>query len=192
MSVRFPRKSGFIAKCALIALAVGGFALPAAGAVSFSLKAAYLMPSEQAFKDIYGGGLMAGGEIAFGLSGPLKVWIEAMYHKGTGKLTYTGEDTTLTLFPIGGAGLRYEFAAGPAVVYAGAGARYYSYKEENVIGTASKSGAGFVGLAGVSLRLAKVFMLDLRAAYSSCKLTPADFTVDVGGLELGGGLVFVF
>jgi hypothetical protein len=174
----------------LIALMIGSFALPAAAA-SFGVKAVYLMPSEQAFKDIYGSGLMYGGEIGFRLHGPIGLWIDGMYYKGTGQLTYTKEDTTLTLIPIG-AGLRYDFTTGPAVVYAGAGARYYSYKETNVLGTVTRGGAGFVVLAGVNLRIAKGFLVDVRAAYSSCKLTPADFTINVGGIELGGGLVIEF
>jgi hypothetical protein len=179
-------------KNVFIALMIGSVALPAAAAVSFGVKGVYLMPSEQVFKDIYGSGLMYGGEIGFRLSGSIGLWLDGMYYKGTGKLTYTEEETTLTLFPIVGAGLRYDFTKGPAVVYAGAGARSYSYKEENVIGTASKSGVGFVGFAGASYRIAKGFLIDVRAAYSSCKLTPADFTVNVGGFELGGGLVFEF
>ena len=97
------------------------------------------------------------------------------------------------MFPIVGAGVRYDFTKGPALVYAGAGARFYSYKEESdALGTASKSGVGFVGFAGASYRIAKGFLIDVRAGYSTCKLTPADFTVNVGGLELGGGLVFEF
>lgn len=174
----------------LIALMIGSLALPAAAA-SFGVKAVYLMPSEQAFKDIYGSGLMVGAELGFRLGGPVKLWIDGMYYTGKGKLTYTEEDTTLTLMPIG-AGVRVDLSQGTLVPYAGAGVRYYIYKEENVIGTAKKNGPGFVGFAGLNLRLAKGFLLDLRASYSSCKLTPADFSVNVGGIELGGGLVFEF
>jgi hypothetical protein len=175
----------------LIVLMIGCLALPAAAAVSIGVKAAYLMPSEQAFKDIYGSGLMFGAEIGFSLGGPVKLWIDGMSYQGKGKLTFTEEDTTLTLMPFG-AGIRVDLPKGALVPYAGAGARYYIYKEENVIGTAKKNGLGFVGFAGVNLRLAKGFLLDVRAAYSSCKLTPADFSINVGGLELGGGLVFEF
>ncbi len=174
----------------LIALMIGSLSLPAAAA-SIGVKAAYLMPSEQAFKDIYGSGLMYGGEIAFRLGGPVKLWIDGMYYRGKGKLTYTEEDTTLTLIPIG-AGVRAELPKGAFIPYAGAGLRYYMYTEENVIGTAKKNGLGFVGFAGLNLKIAKGFLLDLRAAYSSCKLTPADFTINVGGFELGGGLVIEF
>ncbi len=174
----------------LIALLIGSFALPASAA-SFGIKAVYFMPSEQAFKDIYGSGLMVGAEIGFRLGGPVKLWIDGMSFKKTGKLTYTGEETTLTLFPIG-LGVRADLPSGAFTPYAGAGARYYSYKEVNVIGTAKKSGLGFVGFAGANLRLAKGFLLDVRAAFSSCKLTPADFTINVGGFEIGGGLVVEF
>lgn len=164
---------------------------PPASAIRIGVRAAYLMPSEQAFKDIYGGGLMYGGEIAFRLGQKLRVWIDGGYYQGSGELTYTQEETKLTLIPIG-AGVSYDLTAGGVVPYVGAGARYYMYKETNVIGTVSSNGVGFVGFAGVNLRIAKGFLLGLRAGYSSCSMTPADFTINVGGIELGGGLIIEF
>jgi hypothetical protein len=177
-------------KRVLTLLMIGALALPAAAA-SFGVKAVYLMPSEQAFKDIYGSGPMFGAEIGFRLTGPISAYVEGMYFKRTGELTYTKESTTLTLMPFG-AGARYDFTKGPAVVYAGAGLRYYSYKEKNVIGTATASGIGFVGIAGVNVRVMRGILLDVRAAFSSCKLSPADFSINVGGIELGGGLIVEF
>jgi opacity protein-like surface antigen len=174
----------------LIALILASLALPAAAA-TLGVKAFYLMPSEQAFKDIYGSGPMYGGELGFKIAGPVNLWIDGMYYRGKGKLTYTEEDTTLTLIPIG-AGVRVDLPKGAIVPYAGAGLRYYIYKEENVIGTVKKNGLGFVGFAGVNFRIAKGFLFDLRAAFSSCQMTPADFAINVGGIELGGGLVIEF
>jgi opacity protein-like surface antigen len=174
----------------LVVLMIGCLSAPAAAA-TFSLKAAYFLPSEQAFKDIYIGGAIYGGEIGFRVAGPFGLWIDGMYFQGKGELTYTKEETKLTLIPIG-AGVRVDFMTGGLAPYGGAGLRYYMYKETNVIGTAEANGAGLVGFAGVKLRVAKGFFFDLRAAYSYCKLTPADFTVNVGGLELGGGLLFEF
>ena len=175
----------------LIALVIAGFAVAPAGASTFAVKAAYFMPGEQAFKDIYGAGLIYGGEIGFRIAGSVGLWVDGMFYSGKGKLTYTQEETKLTLMPIG-AGLRIDLTKGAAIIYAGGGARYYTYKETNVIGTARKSGLGFVGLAGLEVRVVKGILLGLRGAYSSCSLTPADFTINVGGLELGGGLIFEF
>jgi hypothetical protein len=158
---------------------------------AFEVMGAYLMPSDQAFKDIYGGGLMYGGGLAFRLGQRLRLWLDGMYYQGSGKLTYTLEETKLTLIPIG-AGVAFDLGGGGLTPYVGAGARYYMYKESNVIGDVSANGIGFVGFAGLKLRLAKGIAVDLRGGYSMCKMTPADFDIDVGGLELGGGLVFEF
>jgi len=176
----------------LVVLFLGCLALPAAGTASFGIKVSYFMPSEQVFKDIYGSGPMFGGEFGFSLSDRVGLWADGQYYSGTGKLTYTKEETKLTLVPIG-AGVRVDLLTkGAARPYVGAGVRCYIYKETNVIGTAEANGVGFVGLVGVNLRLAKGIILDLRAAYSSCSLTPADFKINVGGIELGGGLAVEF
>lgn len=175
----------------LVVLLLGCLALPAAGAASFGIKAFYFIPSEQAFKDIYGAGPLYGAEIGFTLKGPVGLWIDGLYYSGKGKLTYTQEETKLTLLPIG-LGIRLDLTQGAVRPYAGAGIRYYIYKETNVIGTAEAKGVGFVAFAGVNLRIAKGLLFDLRAAYSSCSLTPADFKINVGGIELGGGLAVEF
>lgn len=177
-------------KTIIIAIAM---ALMSAQVFAFKIEAkgAYFMPSEKAFKNIYGGGPIVGAEIAFKLFGPVDMWIEGNYFTAKGKLTYTEEATTLKIIPAG-CGLRYTYSPGKVSLYGGAGARYYQYEESNPIGTAKKGGVGFVVNGGACLRLAGKLFLDVRLGYAYCQMKPADFKINIGGLEAGGGLVIVF
>ena len=42
--------------------------------VTVELKAHYFHPSEEAFKDIYGGGMMYGGEVSIDIGSSLEIW----------------------------------------------------------------------------------------------------------------------
>jgi hypothetical protein len=48
------------------------------------LKAHYLHPSEEAFRDIYGGGMMYGGKISIGVWRGLDVWFGGSYFSKRG------------------------------------------------------------------------------------------------------------
>ena len=93
----------------------------ASASVTIGIQGAYFAPKDSVFKNIYGGGLMYGGGIAFGLTQRIDGWIEGGYFSKTGSLTYTKEETKLTLIPIG-AGLRYRILPGNISPYVGAGA----------------------------------------------------------------------
>jgi hypothetical protein len=162
-----------------------------AASASIEIRGSYLSPSDSSIKSIYGGGPMFGAELAFRIGGGLDLWLGGDYFAKTGKLTFTQEDTKLTLIPVG-AGLRYRFSAGRVEPYVGVGARYYLYKESNPIGDVSKGGIGFIGRVGANLMISPKVFADVFAGYSFGKMTPADFEVGVGGLELGAGLGFVF
>ena len=160
-----------------------------AASASIGLQGTYFSPSDKDFKSIYGGGWKYGAEIAFNLFKGLDLWLDGGYYAKTGKLSFSEEETKLTLIPIG-AGLRYRFLTGKIEPYIGAGARYNLFNESNEIGNMSGNGIGFVGKAGLALYLAKGFGIDVHVAYSSCKMKPADFEFDVGGIELGAGIIF--
>lgn len=159
------------------------------GLVSIGLQMIYFLPSDADFKSIYGRGWKYGGEITFNLTKGLGLWLDGGYYAKTGGLSYSKEETKLTLIPIG-AGLRYRFLTGTFEPYVGAGVRYNIYQESNVIGDVSGGGIGFVGKAGLVLYPVKGFGIDVHVAYSSCKMKPADYEFDVGGIELGAGIVF--
>jgi hypothetical protein len=149
----------------------------------------FLSPADANFKNIYGTGLMYGAEFDFNIVLGLGVWLDAGYFAKTGELTYTKEETKVTMIPIG-AGLRYKFQLGILMPYVGAGARYYIYKESNVIGDVNGSGIGFVGKVGVLISAISVVNFDLGVGFSSCKLHPADFEFNVGGLEISLAITF--
>jgi hypothetical protein len=175
----------------ILGLAIGLLAAAAAASVSLGLQASYYSPRDPAFKSIYGGGALFGGSLAFGLTGRLEGWIEGGFFSRIGALSYTKEETKLSLIPFG-AGLRYRILPGSISPYVDAGARYYLYRETNSLGEAKTGGVGFVARLGLAIALSGRLGLDVQAGYSSCKLTPADFSIDVGGLAAGAGLTYSF
>jgi len=173
----------------LVALGLMVFLASASASASIGLKGAYFSPSDLDFKSIYGSGWMYGGEITFNIVKGLDGWLDGGYFARTGVLSYTQEETKLTLVPVGG-GLRYRILTGKIAPYIGAGARYCLYMESNVIGKVNDGGVGFVGKAGVLITIVQGIGIDLSAGYSSCKMKPADFEFNVGGIELGASIVF--
>jgi hypothetical protein len=167
----------------LTLLLVSGFSF----GIELLVRGTYLMPSDSAFKDIYGSSPMFGGELGIKIVGGLRLFLGGDYLRAKGQLTYTKEGTTLTLIPAGG-GLKYSFLEGAFHPYLAAGVRYYMYKESNPLGTVKKNGPGFLGRAGVTFEFAKKFGVDLSAGYSWCEMKTDDFTINLGGLELAGGL----
>lgn len=161
----------------------------ATASASFGLRGIYFSPSDADFKSIYGGGWKYGAEIAFNLTKGLDLWLDAGYFANTGQLSYAKEETKLQIIPIG-AGLRYRFMTGSVQPYIGAGARYNLFNESNVIGEVSSGAVGFVGKAGLMFYFAKGIGVEIHLAYSACKMKPADFEFDVGGIEFGAGLIF--
>ena len=109
----------------LVTICLSGLAY--ASDVTVELKAHYFSPSEQAFKDIYGGGLMYGAEISIGVWRDLDLWFGGSYFSKKGELTFTKEETKLELFPIGG-GIKYRILNGNFALYAGFGLNYYQFK----------------------------------------------------------------
>jgi hypothetical protein len=161
----------------------------AAVSASVGVKATYLSPSDADFKSIYGGGLIYGAEFNFDIMPSLNVWLDAGYFTKTGELTYTKEETKVTMIPIG-AGLRYKYQLGMMAPYAGVGARYYIYKETNVIGDVSGGGVGFVGKVGVLISAISMVNFDLGIGFSSATLQPDDNKFNVGGLEISLAITF--
>ncbi len=158
-----------------------------AGSVTIEVKGSYFYPTEQAFKDIYGGGLMYGGEISLGIWKNLDVWIGGNYFSQNGELTFTGEETSLQIVPLG-AGLKYSLSTGVLSFYGGVGVNYFNYKESNVIGDVKTGAVGFVTKVGAYLEPVNQFVIDFFVEYSYCRMTPADFTIDIGGIKAGIGI----
>jgi len=175
----------------VIGLAVLVASATAFSSIVFEAKGYYFSPSEKYFRDIYGAGWMAEGEIGIRLFRDLELWAGGGYFSRKGKLTFTREETTLTIQPLGG-GLRYRITSGRISGYVGAGVNYYQYKESNPIGNVSKNSLGYVGKAGAFIRIVPGLLLDLNLGYTYCKMTPADFEINIGGIAAGAGLAIEF
>lgn len=155
------------------------------------VKAHYFSPSEQAFKDIYGGGVMYGAEATVGIWRNLEFWLGGSYFSKKGKLTFTEEETKLKIIPIGG-GLRYILPKGKLNLYAGLGLNYYQYKETNPIGEAKKGGLGFIGKIGSFVKITGGLLIDVYADYTYCKIKPDYYDINIGGFEAGIGIGYEF
>lgn len=159
--------------------------------LKIEIKGSYFYPSEQAFKDIYGGGFSFGGEISVEVLKNLSIWLGGNYFEKKGKLTFTREDTKIMLTPIGG-GIKYEFPTGKFSPYLGLGAYYYLYRESNLLGDVSANEIGYIGKLGTYIYLSNHFIVDLFLNYSYCEIQPVDFKIDIGGLEAGIGIGYEF
>jgi hypothetical protein len=159
--------------------------------ITFELKVHYFGPSDQAFQDIYGGGLMYGAEINIRAWESLDLWFGGNYFSKTGELTFTDEETELKLFTIGG-GVKYRILSRIFALYVGLGLNYYQFKESNPIGEVSDGKLGLVGKIGSDITISGGLAVDLYVKYASCKIQPADFEIDIGGIMAGVGLGYKF
>lgn len=148
-------------------------------------------PTEEAFKNIYGGGLSYGGEVDISIYKGLAIWIGAEYFTKTGETTFTKEETEIRITPFY-AGLKYIFPGQRMMPYLGAGVGYFQYKETNPIGEVKEGKIGFRAQGGLLLRLAGSFFLDFQVGYEMCKIKPQELEVEIGGLKAGLALAFVF
>lgn len=158
--------------------------------VSFSmflLRAGFFMASDSAYKEVYKNGLIYGGELRIGKN-RIVGWVEGNYRAERGKFTVTKETTDVKVLAIEGGAL-YRFTPGNLSPYLGAGVGYFSYNEfSTVLPGVKKSQAGFAVLGGLSYVFAKRIVVDGRIKYNSCKMKPADFEIEIGGLTAGIGI----
>lgn len=147
----------------------------------------YFLSSDSQYKDVYKDGLVYGGEMRFA-RGALGVWLEGNYRAATGNLTFTEEETKMNVLAVEG-GVLYRFAMDQLNPYVGGGAGYYMFKEtSDALGEAKKGSVGFCVLGGVTYLLGESIALDARIKWSTCKMKPADYDINVGGITVGAGL----
>jgi hypothetical protein len=151
----------------------------------------YFYPSEQSFQNIYGGGLALGGEMNFKVWKSIYLWLFGSYYSKNGNLPITQEKTKMTLIPVGG-GIKLKFQTGIVSPYIGLGPVVYFYEENNPIGVAKGTQAGFIGQAGLSLKIMGRLFFDFSINYSYCKVKPQNIKADIGGIQTGLGIGFMF
>ncbi len=154
------------------------------------------LPADSDFKTIYGTGMVFGGEIRIGPKRPggprLVGWIEGNTRQRTGKLTFTGEETKVTVTAAEG-GVLYRVKPGRMSPYLGAGVGYFMFKENNEpLGEAKQNKVGFSGIGGVSFMAGTRFVIDLRLKYTMVSMAPAGVSVKVGGITAGAGIGLLF
>jgi hypothetical protein len=151
--------------------------------LSIELTTSYAIPSEQVFKDVYGGGVVFGAELGFDLHKRISGRAGIGYFQRTGALTITGDETRLHIVPLE-LGTRYRFSASKTVPYAGGGLSINFYKESNSIGDVSGSSLGIVGEAGLLRQITRTWWVDFSLRYNVNKAEG----VNLGGARVGIGI----
>ena len=153
------------------------------------------------FSDIYGDGVIFGGEFRMPLAPwnrRLVVFFEGAYRTRTGETSFTKESTTASIVTVEG-GVLYRLARGRMSPYVGGGVGYHTLTEKSdALGTANGGGVGFLGTGGLTIAITPHVVLDIRAKYSSAKVEPSPrspdvtFKVEAGGLTGGIGFGVIF
>ena len=162
--------------------------------VTATLKGGYFAPTNEVFRDVYSGGAIFGLDLAVPVGGVFRVWAGADLFSKTGALTLSEDETKVRIVPLY-VGLRCEFGRTGLRPYIGAAAAYFMFHEENVLGTVSDGGIGFLTQAGVLLRIGGPVWLDVHAGYRGCTLKTDDedpLEAKLDGIHGGLGLAFRF
>lgn len=168
------------------------------GKFSLSVGAGMRNVSEDLFKDVYGsGGVSINVDFGMRITKSLEAFLHTDYFTIDGELTFTGEDTTLTIMPIE-LGARYLIPVNKECKtklfpYIGAGVGYYMVKEENVIDTLESNKVGFFAEGGIRFYFAGSVFADLKLKNVFLKVeNDQGDKVEAGGLAymLGVGITF--
>ncbi len=186
------KKTALALAAMLALLGVRGFAANRQG--TFEILYGRFSINDARFAKIYASsGSVQGLALTAALFFNLDFYLEAKVFSQAGQLTYTKDKTKFFLLPFS-FGIRWGVPLGILEPFVGAGLDYYVYYESNVIGTAVDYAMGAHLMGGLRLNFGKDIPLSLsgRVKYTSLKATRGAFTVDLGGLEISGGLAFVF
>lgn len=134
-------------------------------------------------------GVSFSGNLVFNLN----LYLDVKYMSRSGTLTYTKEETTLSFLPISG-GLRYVLPLDYVHPYVGVGTDVFFYYEENPIDTVVNATRGTHLLVGAYIHpLEDVpLALNLRLKWTSAKTTEQERSINLGGLEYGLAVAFLF
>jgi hypothetical protein len=176
-------------------LAFAGMTTASWGAtVSLTFKGGLFWPSDSVFREVYKGGTVFGGELTKPLIGGLYLWAGAEYFGKSGLLPVSLEVTKVRIIPVY-LGLRCHFGKSAVRPYLGVAAACFLFKEENPLGSVSKSGFGYLGQAGLLVKVVGPISFDLYGNYRTCTLKTSDpdpLGANIGGFSGGAGLVLRF
>ena len=168
-----------------------------ANPVRLEINTSFFYPSEKAFREIYGQGPRCGLDIGLNLWKKLELHVEGNYFFKKGKLTFSQEETTLKLVPVG-LNIRWVFLQKSINLYGGIGVIYILFEEKNPIGKVKEDKFGPTAKIGCFKRikgwgkLIKTFVIDVYLSYHYCPMQPAQIKFDAGGTDFGLGLGFEF
>jgi hypothetical protein len=153
----------------------------------------YYAVKDSLFKDLYGSGaLMFGGCVAYDVLPGLELRGEVSYFKDKGTMTLTDETIELSLVPLV-LGLRYKgLDFDNFALFLGAGFGSYRYKETARIGDTSGSTLGYHAEGGMYIFLSRKIHFDVFVRYVKASAEPYDEKIELGGLNAGIGVGYVF
>ncbi len=158
---------------------------------SLSVGAGMRNVSDDDYKDVYSGsGMSYNVDLGVRLGKALEVFLHTDYFSKDGELTYSLEETTLTIIPIE-LGARYLIKADKKCKlypYIGGGVGYYMYKEENFIGTVDDKKFGFFAEGGVRYYLMSSFFIDVKVKNVFLKVDD----IQLGGIAFMGAVGLSF
>ena len=164
--------------------------LPASD-LSIKIFSLYFIPSENAFKDIYGNGTEFGGEIKYSFWTNCGIWLSGSYYEKQGELSFTREKTVVSVVPLA-VGLSFQIPGDWIRVYLDGGLGSFNFQEDNPIGRVTQSRLGYLAKIGASFFPVKGLILDVFIRYSSCLIRPLEIEANIGGLSFGVGLGYRF
>jgi hypothetical protein len=145
--------------------------------------------SDERYKKVYGSGsVIPNFSMTYG-GGLFEIKAETEYFKKQGKMTLSGEEVTLVIFPIS-FGTRFKFLKSKFKPFIGAGIGLYRYKETLPprLDDVSGSTVGFYAEIGFYFMTFKKIDIDLNAKFISAKVKNTE--VNLGGLSIGFGIAF--
>jgi hypothetical protein len=184
-------RSGVVKKAIMVLLifvVMAGFAN--AQKFSFKISGGPFIPIDQDFKNIYGNSFQWGGEMSWKLSDVITVRAGVWYLSSVGQLTFTGNETELTVWSVDG-GVRFYAPLKWVRPFVGVGAGPSFLREYNEIGTVTDSGIAVVGEAGLRFPFRR-FHVEMGGRYSYCSVKPLDESVNIGGYFFYAGFGFRF
>ncbi len=156
----------------------------------------YLVQDE-VFKEVYGNSIPFFGA-EYSLSLPVKgldIWFGFNYMQDKGKTTFLEEDLTLKMMHFS-LSLRYMFYLKILSPFLGAGVDYITYQENYPEGfpftSIDGSTIGFHVQGGSYFRITEDLAAKLILKYNFAKETRDDLEIQLGGLQLGVGLIYRF
>ena len=187
-------------KCASLILTVCALASAASAQTSLKRQGAFEILfgkyeiADSRFAEVYEkGGTIRGIALSSSLPADFDFYAEIREFDRKGSLTFTQETSNLVLVPLT-LGLRYILPGSVLLPYAGGGADFYFYYENNPIATTMNIVSGYHVLAGLYLQFGKNSPLRLngRIKFTRAKAREGEIEVELGGLEYGGGISIAF